>query len=83
MLYSSMASAGHEAVDRSGSGLDRTRQVIPLSGKLCSVARSGFTKRLELPVSRGAGGHYSGAVVIPDVRRPHREGDGHGRIQAT
>ena len=25
-------------------------------------------KRLELPVSRGAGGHYSGAVVIPDDR---------------
>ena len=40
-------------------------------------------KRLELPVSRGAGGHYSGAVVIPDVRRPHREGDGQRRMQAT
>ena len=55
-------------------------QVITLPGKLCSVARI-IPKSLERPVQ--AGGHYSGAVVIPDVRRPYRVGDGHARMQAT
>ena len=72
-----------EAVDRSGQ--DKARQGITYStGESCAPSLASIPKRLDLPVSRGAaGGHYSGAVVIPDVRRPHRVGGGHGRMQAT
>jgi hypothetical protein len=73
-----------EAVDRSAirSGQDKTNGYL-LYRKSCAPSLALIPKRLDLPVSRGAGGHYSEAVVIPDVRRPDRVGDGHGRMQAT